>query len=138
MLCEMNSDVVGEPIVFNSEDTLATITGYRLLAVAGSFMRLTCFVGHITASSFTTVILSNPSTPLLHAVSLLCWDLHTPLVVIRTCGLLGYMRLQLREQYVIASASDLYDLRIFNPFPELHVSSDAFSSIGREITVIAF
>lgn len=75
---------------------------------------------NIRSTSYATVILSNPSTSLLHAVSAVCWEHNTPFVVIRTCGLLGYMRLQLREQHVTSSAADLYDLRIFNPFPELH------------------
>lgn len=29
MLCEMNSDVVGVPIILNAEETIESITGYK-------------------------------------------------------------------------------------------------------------
>lgn len=75
----------------------------------------------VRLNRFTIVVLSNPSVVLLDAMSVLCWELGTPLVVVRTCGFLGYLRLQLREQHVMANANDLYDLRIYNAFPELRV-----------------
>ena len=79
-------------------------------------------IAHIRSSGFSTVILSNPKGSLLNAVSAICWELHIPLILLRTCGLIGYMRIQIREHHVTAVSSDLYDLRIFNPFPELHVT----------------
>lgn len=70
---------------------------------------------------FTIVILSNPTFSVLEAFSMLCWQSKVPLINLRSCGLLGYMRIQLREQYVMASPSELYDLRLANTFPELVV-----------------
>jgi amyloid beta precursor protein binding protein 1 len=111
LLCEMNSDVAGTPIVLGGD------------AAAG----VAQVIAHIWSTRFTTVVLSNPSTALLTAVSLACWEQSTPLLVLRTMGLLGYMRLQLREQHVTASAGALYDLRIFNPFPGLHDYCSGFN-----------
>ncbi len=71
--------------------------------------------------NYTIVILSNPAFTVVDAFSITCWQSKVPLVVMRSCGLLGYMRIQLREQHVMASPTDLYDLRLSNPFPELAV-----------------
>jgi hypothetical protein len=82
-----------------------------------SFINVEC----LDSSAFSIVILSNPGYRLLATFSAECWAREVPLVVVRSCGLLGYYRIQIKEQYSIPNTSDVYDLRIANPFDELKV-----------------
>lgn len=70
---------------------------------------------------FTAVILSNPSHAMLDYMVAECSAQSVPLILTRSCGLLGIVDVRLRDQYTIPSSSDTYDLRIACPFPELEV-----------------
>lgn len=50
-----------------------------------------------------------------------CLEKHTPLVAVRSYGLLGTIRLQLKGHWIVESKleTDQFDLRIANPFPAL-------------------
>ena len=57
----------------------------------------------------------------------LCWATNLPLVVCRTYGLLGSVRLQIRSLDIVESKSEnkLWDLRLREPFPELDRMTDS-------------
>ena len=63
-----------------------------------------------------------------------CWERRVALVVLRTSGYLGSIRLQLRDHEVIESKPDtkLYDLRLANPWPELaeHAASNDLATVS--------
>lgn len=66
----------------------------------------------------------------------LCWKHGIPLLIARAYGLIGTVRLQLKEHDIIESRpeADRFDLRIANPFPDLvsycdTIDLDALSSI---------
>jgi len=57
----------------------------------------------------------------LVSLSTFLWEHNVPLMVVRTYGLLGYIRLQIKEHTIIESHPEnvLQDLRLNEPFPEL-------------------
>lgn len=117
LLCEMNSDVKGYSRVANFQNVLQTEPEY--------------FAG------FDIIIATNlPSTHLLPLANF-CWQIPNtinsskisiPLLVVRSYGLIGSIRLQLREHNIIESKleNDPYDLRITKPFSELVQYCDSF------------
>ncbi|XP_062966576.1 NEDD8-activating enzyme E1 regulatory subunit isoform X2 [Cynocephalus volans] len=70
---------------------------------------------------FTVVVATQvPESTLLRLADVL-WNFHIPLLICRTYGLVGYMRIIIKEHPVIESHPDnaLEDLRLDKPFPEL-------------------
>jgi amyloid beta precursor protein binding protein 1 len=97
LLCELNPDVNGVAII-RSPQELDT-----------SFF-----------SRFTLVIATQLDEKTLSFVADACWKSDIPLVVARTYGFIGYVRLCTREHCIIESKiTSQPDLRICNPFPQL-------------------
>lgn len=77
---------------------------------------------HDIFSTYTLVIacdLMNEDS--LLQLSKILWDRDIPLIVVKTNGLYGYVRLQVKEHDIVESHPDsvLEDLRLDSPFPEL-------------------
>ncbi|KAL1117290.1 hypothetical protein AAG570_004616 [Ranatra chinensis] len=76
---------------------------------------------------FTVVIAIALSERVLIPLSKSLWAANVPLIVAKSCGLIGYARIQLREHTVVESHPDTQnpDLRLDRPFPALlrHVES---------------
>ena len=72
-------------------------------------------------TSFDLVIVTEIHEKTLATLSKLLWDANIPLMVVKTYGLLGYIRLQIHEHTIIESHPDnaLEDLRLDVPFKEL-------------------
>ncbi|XP_074059097.1 NEDD8-activating enzyme E1 regulatory subunit [Macrotis lagotis] len=107
LLQELNSDVSGSFVEENPE---------KLLDNDPSFF-----------CRFDVVIATHlPESTLLQLAEIL-WNACIPLLVCRTYGLVGYMRIIIKEHPVIESHPDsaLEDLRLDKPFPELreHIQS---------------
>jgi len=70
---------------------------------------------------FSLIIATQLDSVTLLALSQICWGSNIPLVIVRSYGYIGYMRLQLKDHEIIESKPDtkLFDLRLSNPFPEL-------------------
>jgi NEDD8-activating enzyme E1 regulatory subunit len=101
LLLEMNPDVQGDFLVGD----LST-----LVADDPAFF-----------SKFSLVIAAQTPIEPLQALASVCWTRSIPLIVCRSYGLLGYVRMQLREHSVVEAKPDsaLQDLRIAAPWPEL-------------------
>lgn len=59
----------------------------------------------------------------------ICETNNTPLVIIRSYGMLGYIRLYKKECCIIEGkdySTNTRDLRVNDPFPELQALSDSF------------
>lgn len=72
-------------------------------------------------SSFSLVISCGlPEKPLL-TLSKLLWSENIPFLVVKSSGFLGYIRLQVREHYIVETHPDnrTADLRLDSPWPEL-------------------
>ncbi|XP_010583546.1 PREDICTED: NEDD8-activating enzyme E1 regulatory subunit [Haliaeetus leucocephalus] len=107
LLQELNSDVSGNFVEESPE---------KLLDNDPSFF-----------NRFNLVVATQlPESTLLRLAELL-WNSNVPLLVCRTYGLVGYMRVIIKEHTVVESHPDnmLEDLRLDKPFPELreHVQS---------------
>uniref|UniRef100_A0A8C8E687 NEDD8-activating enzyme E1 regulatory subunit n=1 Tax=Otus sunia TaxID=257818 RepID=A0A8C8E687_9STRI len=107
LLQELNSDVSGNFVEESPE---------KLLDNDPSFF-----------SRFNLVVATQlPESTLLRLAELL-WNSNVPLLVCRTYGLVGYMRVIIKEHTVVESHPDntLEDLRLDKPFPELreHIQS---------------
>uniref|UniRef100_A0A6I8SWD6 NEDD8-activating enzyme E1 regulatory subunit n=1 Tax=Xenopus tropicalis TaxID=8364 RepID=A0A6I8SWD6_XENTR len=101
LLQELNDDVTGNFVPESPE---------QLLEKDPSFF-----------CKFTIVITTQlPESTLLRLAETL-WDSNIPLLVCRTYGFVGYMRIVVKEHTVIESHPDnaLEDLRLGQPFPEL-------------------
>ncbi len=63
----------------------------------------------------------------LATLSSLLWNSNIPLMIVRTYGLLGYIRLQIGEHSIIESHPDnvFEDLRLDQPFPQLKEFMDS-------------
>lgn len=122
LLCELNPDVFGSAKVANV---------HNLLDKEPQF-----FLG------FSLIIAANfPHTQGLCALSSLCEAHGIPLIAVRSCGLLGTVRVQLSlspalasqraaAHYVIDTKSDsdlLHDLRLLDPFPAMREYCESFS-----------
>jgi amyloid beta precursor protein binding protein 1 len=103
MLKEMNAEVKGEWV----EDDAATI----LKTNPGFFKQ------------FTVVVATLLPDAVVKELAALLWDANIPLLVAQAYGMLGYMRLAVREHCVVEShtsdATSAEDLRLMAPFPEL-------------------
>ena len=100
-LLELNHDVRGDTV----EESPETI-----LAERPDFFR-----------SFSVVVCCEITEKALKTLSTLLWDANIPLMVVRTVGFIGYIRLQIMEHCIIESHPDneLPDLRLDVPFPAL-------------------
>lgn len=108
LLCEMNPDVKGSANVTQySNDLLAKDPDYF--------------------AQFKLIVVSNMPEQQLLPLADMCWQQKIPLIVIKSYGLLGSIRLQIRDHNIIESKAetDPYDLRIANPFPELATYCDS-------------
>ncbi|XP_077686901.1 NEDD8-activating enzyme E1 regulatory subunit isoform X3 [Eretmochelys imbricata] len=70
---------------------------------------------------FNLVIATQLPESILVRLAEILWNSNIPLLVCRTYGLVGYMRIIIKEHPVVESHPDnaLEDLRLDNPFPEL-------------------
>jgi amyloid beta precursor protein binding protein 1 len=113
---ELNpSDTVGE---FRNEDPAAVI------ATDIAFFK-----------QFTVVIATQLPPAPLSALADYCWEQRIPLVVARSSGLVGSVRLQHPEHCIVESKPDpkpLDNLRIANPFPVLaaHAAASDLSEMS--------
>ncbi|XP_066256113.1 nedd8-activating enzyme E1 regulatory subunit [Euwallacea similis] len=82
--------------------------------------------------NFDVVIATALSEKVLIPLSKHLWDCNVPLLVCRSIGFLGYIRLQIKEQTVIEAHPDneCSDLRLYNPWPAL---KDYLDSINIEL-----
>ncbi|XP_062997185.1 NEDD8-activating enzyme E1 regulatory subunit isoform X1 [Elgaria multicarinata webbii] len=107
LLQELNNDVSGNFVEENPD---------KLLDNDPSFF---CRFNVVIASQL-------PESTMLRLAEVL-WNYSIPLLVCRTYGLIGYLRIIIKEHPVVESHPDnaLDDLRLDNPFPELreHVQS---------------
>ncbi|XP_038628682.1 NEDD8-activating enzyme E1 regulatory subunit [Tachyglossus aculeatus] len=116
LLQELNSDVSGNFVEESPE---------KLLDSNSAFF-----------CSFNIVVATQLSeSTLLHLAEIL-WNACIPFLVCRTYGLIGYMRIVIKEHPVIESHPDnaLEDLRLDKPFPELrdHIQSYDLDSMERK------
>ncbi|GLV33977.1 beta-Amyloid precursor protein binding protein 1 [Carabus blaptoides fortunei] len=77
-------------------------------------------------NSFSLVIATSLPEKVLIAISKKLWELNTPLLLCRSIGFLGYLRIQLREHPIIESHPDneTPDLRLDRPFALLREHMD--------------
>ncbi|KAJ1409873.1 hypothetical protein B484DRAFT_403078 [Ochromonadaceae sp. CCMP2298] len=70
---------------------------------------------------FSLIISANLPEAQLLPLAALCWGRGIPLLVVKSYGLVGSVRLQLKEHSVVESRSeaDAFDLRVSRPFPLL-------------------
>jgi len=75
---------------------------------------------------FKLVIASNVADPNLTQLATVCNAYGVPLIIVRSCGLVGYVRLQVAGHEIIESRpeSDVPDLRLSHPFPALLALAD--------------
>ncbi|UJR23369.1 hypothetical protein I4U23_026378 [Adineta vaga] len=87
-------------------------------------------------SPFNVVITANLSFNTLSILASHLWTLKTPLLIARSYGFIGMIRLQVYEHYVIEAHPDdtIPDLRLDRPLPELinHCNSIDFDLLTRE------
>ena len=81
--------------------------------------------------NFTIVIATQLSAQPLQKLGALCWKLKLPLVVVRSYGYLGTLRLQLQLHEIIDSKPDPianmnFDLRLAKPFAALQALADSY------------
>lgn len=71
--------------------------------------------------NFSIVIVTEMGEKSLKALSKLLWDTNIPLVIVRSYGFIGYIRLQAKEHPVVESHPDnaIHDLRLDKPFPAM-------------------
>lgn len=72
------------------------------------------------------VVLNKNNFRILLPLSKLLWERKVPLLVCRSIGFLGYLRLQVQEHTVVESHPDNEnpDLRLDKPWPALHSHLD--------------
>lgn len=72
-------------------------------------------------NSFTIVVATCLTESTLLSLSKVLWEASIPLLVVRSYGMIGYIRLQFEEHTVVESHpnDELPDLRLFQPFPAL-------------------
>lgn len=114
LLSEMNPDVRG----FHRTDDVSTL----LLQEPAYF------------SQFTLILATNQTPEAALALAQLCWDKSVPLLLLRSYGLIGSVRLQIPCIEVVESKSetDHLDLRLANPFQELLAFSRSFTLSGMD------
>ena len=72
-------------------------------------------------NDFNLVIATELSEKMMSTLSSLLWDANIPMMIVKSYGLIGYIRLQVKEHTVIESHPDnvIEDLRLDVPFEEL-------------------
>ena len=114
----MNSDVKGTAKVANFVDVMEKDPSYFL--------------------QFNLIITANIPLYDLFPLAQLCWNASVPinLMVLRSYGFIGSVRLQIRDHNIIESKSDNdpFDLRISNPFPELKEYCESYAILLNEKT----
>jgi amyloid beta precursor protein binding protein 1 len=104
-------------------ETVAALLGELNADVAGrAIVRAIADVDDALLAEFTLVIACNVQSPAqLERIAALLWARATPLVVVRTCGFLGFVRIAVPEHIVVETKIDnaAHDLRVADPFPEL-------------------
>ncbi|KAJ3116245.1 erg10, acetyl-CoA C-acetyltransferase [Phlyctochytrium bullatum] len=71
-------------------------------------------------TQFSVVVACNVAESLVVRLSEICWPHHIPLVVVKSYGFIGYMRISIPEHTVVETHPEqLLDLRLDSPFPEL-------------------
>jgi len=77
-------------------------------------------------SQYTLVIASNLTESALRKVAATCWAKEIPLVVVRSLGLVGSIRIQVPEHRIVESKKDNIpdDLRLYEPWAELKAFAD--------------
>ena len=108
LLLELNSEVRGECVDVHPDQILKDRPDFF-------------------TNSFDLVIATDMDEKTLMTLSKLLWENHVPLIVIKSYGLLGYIRIQTTEHAIIESHPDnlLEDLRLDRPFPALSAYMDA-------------
>lgn len=78
--------------------------------------------------SWSLVIATQMSGSELRRVADACWETRVPLLVARTVGLLGYLRVQVRSHEIVESkpVAEFPDLRLAQPWAELREFFDGF------------
>ena len=100
-LLELNPDVQGESIFRSMSETLADPAFFR---------------------QFTLVIASQVSFAQAREIGRICEENNIKLIVARSTGLLGYLRVYCKEHLVVYSKpsdKEIFDLRLHSPFGEL-------------------
>lgn len=104
-------------------ETVAELLGELNTDVAGrAIVRAIADVDDALLAEFTLVIACNVQSPAqLERIAALLWARGTPLVCVRTCGFLGFVRIAVPEHIVVETKIDnaAHDLRVADPFPEL-------------------
>ena len=75
----------------------------------------------LNSNSYSLVIVCEADPEVIEAFAASCWSSGTPLIVAGTAGLVGRVRVQLRDLEIVESKPDnvRWDLRINEPFEEL-------------------
>ena len=113
LLLELNPDVKGKALQLDVGEILATAEGGNL-----DFL-----------SSFSLVIASQLTQGQERRLSVLCTHLQSPLLLLKSVGLLASLRVYAPEHRVVESKpadKEVLDLHMINPFPELRAFADTF------------
>jgi molybdopterin/thiamine biosynthesis adenylyltransferase len=103
-------------------ECVAALLGELNTDVAGrAIVRAVADVDEALLAEFSFVIACNVAPSELQRIAALLWARATPLVVVRTCGFLGVVRIAVPEHIVVETKIDnaADDLRVSDPFPEL-------------------
>lgn len=105
--------------MMRADDSLATAA--VVLAMSALMMSSWCLLDPEFFCKFDLVIASNLPAAHLLPLADLCWERNVPLIALRSYGLIGSVRLQLRchEVYDNKEERNSVDLCIKHPFPEL-------------------
>ncbi|KAL3198134.1 hypothetical protein MRX96_014476 [Rhipicephalus microplus] len=109
LLVELNPDVQGDFVEETAENLLEHNPAYF--------------------SNFSAVIATGLQEKTLLALAARLWDANVPLLVCRSYGFIGYMRLQMNEHPVVETHpdNDFDDLRLDRPFPALRAFVDSIN-----------
>ncbi|CAH1390420.1 unnamed protein product [Nezara viridula] len=115
LLLELNTDVKGDYVDESIEQLLKNNPNFF--------------------SNFSVVIATSLNERALLPLSELLWDLGIPLIVAKSIGFIGYLRIQFQEHVVIESHPDSQnpDLRLDKPFPSLSQYVDSFDMDKMEL-----
>lgn len=105
-LLELNPDVQGESILSSAQEVLLTPSLFK---------------------NFSIVIATQISFSQSRVLCKICEELNIKLVVAKSVGLLGYLRIYAKEHLVIESKvsdKEIFDLRLHKPFKELKEYAD--------------
>uniref|UniRef100_T1JKN5 NEDD8-activating enzyme E1 regulatory subunit n=1 Tax=Strigamia maritima TaxID=126957 RepID=T1JKN5_STRMM len=116
LLLELNSDVRGDFVDETPEQLLQN--------------------NSVFFNSYSVVIATSLKESTLLNLAAYLWEVNIPLLVCRTFGFIGYVRLQVREHSVVESHPDNAheDLRLDQPFPDLidYVNNMDFSTMSKK------